>query len=896
MSLKTLDQSGLGYLWGKILGKLSTKADLVNGKVPASQLPSSAGGEGTSYDPVFLEVVFDSDDLDGSNPIITGSLAVNTLQDALSAFEAGYPVVILLESDDGESVTPTIIGSTIAEAHTEDDYSVITGEFFFDGKSLRVQIVVHTNSVNVSAMRLSTGYHVITASATSRTDLTSLTVTSGLVDSVGSLVLLGTPILLIITVPTVLPSSGLQITLNIPTYSVLLNAINLEDSATYGALISPDVVGIISLDGEGNLEFEPLDLGGSGSSDYGKRFVAAATIDNIDYEADDCVTGTIPIDEFDIAGFADYSFVRIGDYIEPNELIGSALAVTFVNSGDENDDDDTETVDIDISGIFDPDGLDSTNALQYIAGDGWYALMYYGFVPMIIGSRRQNVTGEVNLEGIHVTISAERPGTYVCSWTVTGSGSVTMSVDSISLVDHHEVRFLDSDMIDLPFYEEVYRDKIRLDEVDTETSFEIVIPFSIGDNGLNIPYYRAGDPVRPELLDGAILTMSSSGNENSPPMDIPFSIAYSGESNVDTLTDSNSGNDIGWCVELSSLITTSGMSLPLIICTLEDAVTISPISGASDVYVETAGIYLVDWSAIGQGNTYLDIPSESNIQLVPSKYLAMQIPITLFIENNSMNLEFLSKSITLPPGTFDRARQYIAQGGRVEVLVSIVASGVGQIASMVCPMLGTTNDTLSYSQEYYSAVNSGYVAPRRENYDALYGQCEIDYDFVSVRSSGDYLAPTTLHWDCYIWRGNPPDDEDNTGDGCSLEFVPAKTCLTVDFTLGDSLGDSEEIDGTTVADLKTMYGVDDIYPITDYNDNAIDWTYVYSTMQMGAVGCQVRYNVWTTIGNNTFLMCTTTTAASSSPYWIVSSRIGTCSAIELCNFNGTCYLIQYDLN
>lgn len=46
MQMKALDQSGLSYLWGKILNRLGTKADLVNGKVPLSQLPASSGGEG----------------------------------------------------------------------------------------------------------------------------------------------------------------------------------------------------------------------------------------------------------------------------------------------------------------------------------------------------------------------------------------------------------------------------------------------------------------------------------------------------------------------------------------------------------------------------------------------------------------------------------------------------------------------------------------------------------------------------------------------------------------------------------------------------------------------------------------------------------------------------------
>ena len=47
--INALDQTGLAYFWSKITGRLATKADLVNGKVPASQLPASGGGGVTSW-------------------------------------------------------------------------------------------------------------------------------------------------------------------------------------------------------------------------------------------------------------------------------------------------------------------------------------------------------------------------------------------------------------------------------------------------------------------------------------------------------------------------------------------------------------------------------------------------------------------------------------------------------------------------------------------------------------------------------------------------------------------------------------------------------------------------------------------------------------------------------
>lgn len=47
--INALDQTGLAYFWSKITGRLATKADLVDGKVPTSQLPASSGGGVSSW-------------------------------------------------------------------------------------------------------------------------------------------------------------------------------------------------------------------------------------------------------------------------------------------------------------------------------------------------------------------------------------------------------------------------------------------------------------------------------------------------------------------------------------------------------------------------------------------------------------------------------------------------------------------------------------------------------------------------------------------------------------------------------------------------------------------------------------------------------------------------------
>lgn len=67
--MASLDKAGLTYLWSNLKSKLSTKADLVNGKVPGSQLPKDIGDMCTStYDTNHNGRVDDSDKLGGELP------------------------------------------------------------------------------------------------------------------------------------------------------------------------------------------------------------------------------------------------------------------------------------------------------------------------------------------------------------------------------------------------------------------------------------------------------------------------------------------------------------------------------------------------------------------------------------------------------------------------------------------------------------------------------------------------------------------------------------------------------------------------------------------------------------------------------------------------------------
>lgn len=55
-----LDKSGLTYLWSKLKGKLATKADLVDGKITTSQLPSSTVTSTSSMPIIRLVRIFDT--------------------------------------------------------------------------------------------------------------------------------------------------------------------------------------------------------------------------------------------------------------------------------------------------------------------------------------------------------------------------------------------------------------------------------------------------------------------------------------------------------------------------------------------------------------------------------------------------------------------------------------------------------------------------------------------------------------------------------------------------------------------------------------------------------------------------------------------------------------------
>lgn len=84
-----LDKAGLTHLLGKLTSALSTKADLVNGKVPASQLPANfgggSGGGGSVSNTMTVTFDFDLATMKAKNPS-------HTAMEIVEAYRNGYTV------------------------------------------------------------------------------------------------------------------------------------------------------------------------------------------------------------------------------------------------------------------------------------------------------------------------------------------------------------------------------------------------------------------------------------------------------------------------------------------------------------------------------------------------------------------------------------------------------------------------------------------------------------------------------------------------------------------------------------------------------------------------------------------------------------------------------------
>lgn len=106
-----LDSAGLAYFWSKIKSKLSTKADLVNGKVPISQLPTGYGsGDGSDSGGSVSNTIW-----------VTCNLSMQTLQ--ISNFSHTY-----------QEVTEHIANNKIVKLSVDFGAGVVVGEAVLHNK------------------------------------------------------------------------------------------------------------------------------------------------------------------------------------------------------------------------------------------------------------------------------------------------------------------------------------------------------------------------------------------------------------------------------------------------------------------------------------------------------------------------------------------------------------------------------------------------------------------------------------------------------------------------------------------------------------------------------------------------------------------------------------------
>ena len=125
--INALDQTGLAYFWSKITGRLATKADLVNGKVPVSQLPSSGGGDG--FEPTVISCTLDFADVaeDGRNLTWQEQLASGSYTAAVTALGAGTPAI--LKASMQETTVDETTGESTVTASVANDDSLQCGIF-----------------------------------------------------------------------------------------------------------------------------------------------------------------------------------------------------------------------------------------------------------------------------------------------------------------------------------------------------------------------------------------------------------------------------------------------------------------------------------------------------------------------------------------------------------------------------------------------------------------------------------------------------------------------------------------------------------------------------------------------------------------------------------------------
>lgn len=107
MAMNAMDAPGLARFWNGLKAKLNSKADLVDGKVPASQLPASSG-----YAPVVLTCAITENDISSESDtalVYATVLTRGTYAQALAAAEAGTPAILQIARQSEDEGTQELV-------------------------------------------------------------------------------------------------------------------------------------------------------------------------------------------------------------------------------------------------------------------------------------------------------------------------------------------------------------------------------------------------------------------------------------------------------------------------------------------------------------------------------------------------------------------------------------------------------------------------------------------------------------------------------------------------------------------------------------------------------------------------------------------------------------------
>lgn len=170
MAMNAMDTPGLARFWNGLKAKLNSKADLVDGKVPASQLPASSG-----YAPVVLTCTISGEPqpVEGNPAAVcfVTQLTSGTFAEALAAAEAGTPAGLLVhiqqtETDPDTDESTTYSAGSIVVPLASYAESTVDGVLDVGEGASVVVTITSDNTVDVSLITAPPDSYYIRAECT----------------------------------------------------------------------------------------------------------------------------------------------------------------------------------------------------------------------------------------------------------------------------------------------------------------------------------------------------------------------------------------------------------------------------------------------------------------------------------------------------------------------------------------------------------------------------------------------------------------------------------------------------------------------------------------------------------------------------------------------------------